>query len=394
MNRSVEQSSLPEKFYFGLSATDESRAAQLHRESIVIDLLSQHAGGNIFAHYPVELQKAFAARMREAGGGLDGLIEAQYWPYEMSKLGLSDLLRDWLLAAGLTCGTYGIAVHNGHDPQLNRWEVVASRYSDLPWLRYVTTAEEIRRAKADGIVAFYAHCQPVHPTVRSLKDFDVAYRKGLRSFMLTYNQMNNLGVGCTERVDAGLSMFGVDVVKHCNDIGMIVDVSHCGHLTTMDACHYSKYPVNANHTAARGLHEHARGKSDEALKAIAGTGGVIGVVAVPAFLTDAAEPTINDMLDHIGYLADLVGWQHVAIGTDWPLQAPLDVLEATLGVETRAIGFRIQDRLDLAQRLIGFDDCRDLPNITRGLVKRGCSDEQVRGILGENALRVFSEVCG
>jgi membrane dipeptidase len=79
----------------------------------------------------------------------------------------------------------------------------------------------------------------------------MAFSQGLRSLMLTYNLMDNVGVGCTERVDAGLSMFGVDLVKHCNELGMIVDVSHCGHLTTMDACRHSKKPVNANHTAAR-----------------------------------------------------------------------------------------------------------------------------------------------
>jgi membrane dipeptidase len=100
------------------------------------------------------------------------------------------------------------------------------------------------------------------------------------------------------------------------------------------------------------------------------------------------------MLDHIEYLSDLVGWRHVAIGTDWPLQAPDELLMRIFMPGLGAIGFRTQDQWDLTQRLVGFDDCRDLPNITRGLVKRGFSDEQIRGILGENALRVFAEVCG
>jgi membrane dipeptidase len=171
-------------------------------------------------------------------------------------------------------------------------------------------------------------------------------------------------------------------------------VSHCGHLTTLDACRHSTKPVNANHTAAQGVYVHARGKRDEALRAIAATGGVIGVVAVPAFLTDKARPTIDDMLDHIDYIANLVGWQHVAIGTDWPLQAPEELLRSILSPDNKATGFREQDRLDVTRRLIGFDSCRDLPNITRGLVKRGYGDESIRGILGENALRVFAEVCG
>lgn len=381
------------QFEFGLNAAQEARASQLHRESIIIDLVSQHAGGNIFAHYPRELQAEFHAMMATAGNGFAGYEEAVYWPYEMSKLGKSDLIREWYEASGLTCGTYGIDVHDGRDPSRDKSDADYMRYADLPWLRYVTTAAEIRQAKRDGVVAFYAQCQPVTPAPRDLKAFDTAYAKGLRSFMLTYNQMDNIGVGCTERVDAGLSMFGIDVVKHCNEIGMIVDVSHCGHLTTMDACRHSKRPVNANHTAARSVYTHARGKSNEALRAIADTGGVIGVVAAPPFLTGEASPTIEHMLDHIDYISNLVGWQHVALGTDWPLQAPDEVLIA-LGVALKSAGFRDEDRLDLTQRLAGFDDCRDLPNITRGLVKRGYSDEQIRGILGENALRVFTEVCG
>jgi membrane dipeptidase len=211
--------------------------------------------------------------------------------------------------------------------------------------------------------------------------------------MLTYNRMDNIGVGCTERFDAGLSNFGIDVVRHCNDIGMIVDTSHCGHMTTMDACKFTKRPVNANHACAKALSGVARAKSDDALKAIAGTGGVIGVVAVPFFLGNTRGSTIDVMLDHIEYIAQLVGWRYVSIGTDWPLQAPAEALQQTLRNEFIEHGFA-PDEIDVTDRLIGFDDYRDLPNIARGLVKRGFSDEQVKGILGENALRVFGDVCG
>src|SRR5437764_11659454 len=137
-------------------------------------------------------------------------------------------------------------------------------------------------------------------------------------------------------------MFGVDVVKHMNELGMMVDSSHCSHLTTLDACRVSKKPVNANHTGARSVFPHARCKSDEALRAIAGTGGVIGVLALPAFLTDAPTPTIEHMLDHIDYIAKLVGWRHVAIGTDWPMQAPDDVIVATPGAAVKIAGFRVE----------------------------------------------------
>ena len=387
----------PGAFDFKLSAAQEERAGRVHRESIVFDTLCQFAGGNIFDHFPKDILEEFYERLKGEGSGLVGHVFAEYWPFEMSKQGRSDLLPKWLHEAGLTCGTYLIGVHDGHDPLWNQFDKWTGRYRDLPWLRYVTTAKEIRQAKKDGKIAFYAHNQPVSPPPRNLKFFDVAYEKGLRSFQLTYNRMDNIGVGCTERVDAGLSMFGVEVVRHLNEIGMMVDVSHCGYQTTMDACRVSKKPVNANHTSARSVFYHPRGKSNDALRAIADTGGFIGVYTVPTFIAER-NPTIEHVLDHVDYIANLVGWQHVGLGTDWPLTSPDKVVLSTFGVDPQ-LGFRKAEGerpadIVLTEKTAGFEDLRDLPNITRGLVKRGYSDEQIRGILGENALRVFEQICG
>lgn len=306
-----------------------------------------------------------------------------------------DLVKDWMESSGLTCGVFSAPV--GDDLVFRTWDQIAARNTSVSWRRRATTAEEIRQAKRDGVITAYGFWQPVAPIPRDLAALDDAYERGLRTCMLTYNRMDNVGVGCTERVDAGLSNLGLAVVQRLNDLGVIVDVSHCGPATTLDACRISNGPVTANHTTARAVFHHARGKTDEALKAIADTGGVIGVLCVPAFVTDAATPTIEHMLDHIDYIANLVGWEHVGIGTDWPNTAPEDVLRSILDPAAEAnkdLGFREEDRLDVSVNLVGFDDVRDFPNITRGLVKRGYSDEQIRGILGENALRVFADVCG
>jgi membrane dipeptidase len=386
------------RFDFGLTAEQEARAAELHRTSIIFDMVSMYAGGKIFAHYPPELLAAFRAHIGTLSRRSEILVETIFWPFEMALQGQSDLIQRWLQESGLTCGAYDIdlPVYSGGDPLAYDWDARLARYAQLPWLRHVTRAEEIRQAKRDGALALYAFYQPVVPVLRDLAAFDRAYAKGLRSFMLTYNRMDHIGVGCTERLDAGLSMFGVDVVKRCNDLGMMIDVSHCGHVTTLDACRHSRKPVNANHTFARSLYDHPRGKRNEALRAIAATGGVIGVLAVPYFLASDPGASIERMLEHIEYIAELVGWRHVAIGTDWPLQAPDDVLTATLGATEYAqqVGWSGTHRRDVTQRLVGYEDCRDLTNITRGLVKRGYDDEMIRGILGENALRVFEQVCG
>ncbi|HTY85290.1 MAG TPA: membrane dipeptidase [Silvibacterium sp.] len=118
------------------------------------------------------------------------------------------------------------------------------------------------------------------------------------------------------------------------------------------------------------------------------------MVTVPFFVSKRRRPGMDAVLDHIEYVADLVGWKHVSLGTDWPNQVPDETQRVVLGPILTELGFRDEDRIDVTDRVRGFDDYRELPNITRGLVSRGWSDEQIIGVLGQNALRVFEQVCG
>jgi membrane dipeptidase len=178
--------------------------------------------------------------------------------------------------------------------------------------------------------------------------------------------------------NGGVSEFGAKVIGRLNDLGIVVDTAHCNEQTVLDACKISERTVIASHTAAFARFAHDRGISDRAAEAIAATGGIIGVVAVPFFLGRGTS-TIETMLDHIDHFVSLVGWQHVAIATDWPLAPPKWVLEKRTPMLV-ANGFRKEHGITPAQNLVGFDDYRDFPNITRGLV--------------ENFIRVFGEVCG
>lgn len=393
----MSNESLPAPYDFGLTGEQEARARALHRESIVFDWLQQEIGGpRIFEHYPAELRGELDALIARLPEGFKSYSAVKFWPYEVAIAGRSPLIRDWYALSGLTCGTYSVPVHDGGSR--GQWaedeQHLREACEALPWLRHVTRADEIRQAKADKVVARYGHWQPVHPIPRDLREIDDAYRRGLRSLMLTYNRMDNVGVGCTERVDAGLSRFGLEVIRHCESLGILVDVSHCGRATTLDACRNARRPVNANHTCARALCEVARAKSDEEIRAIADSGGIIGILTVPFFVSSHRRPTIDTVLDHLDHVASLVGWRHVCLGTDWPYQLPRGIMAKLLGPSLAEAGFRAEDRIDTDDAVVGFEDYRDLPNFTRGMVKRGYADEQIRGILGENALRVFEQVCG
>lgn len=383
----------PGRWPFGLTSVEELRAEKLHRESIIVDFMSQHPGGaNIFKEYSPSL---IQERLQLAPG-MPGVGQAISLPYQLSMEGVSHLIRDWWNLSGLTLGTLSIPMGSSEamSGPLRGYVELTQRVKKIPWLQLVTSASEIRQAKNEGRHALYGYWQPVYGLTNNLDDIDGAYEEGLRMLMLTYNRMDYVGTGCTERYDAGLSMYGIEVVKHCNRLGIIVDTSHCGKQTTLDACQFSSAPVFANHTSAQGLYNHARGKSDQELKAIADTGGVIGVVTVPYIISPNMKPTIDEVLDHIDYIANQVGWQHVGIGSDWPMQLPPELIETTLGSAIQEIGFRNEDNVSVTSVVRGFEDGRDMPNFTRGLVKRGYSDQQIKGILGENFMRVFEAVCG
>jgi membrane dipeptidase len=213
--------------------------------------------------------------------------------------------------------------------------------------------------------------------------------------MLTYNMQDHVGAGGTEIHDAGLSGFGLRVVERCNDLGIVVDTAHCGPQTTLDACKASRAPVVATHTSAKAVFAHDRGKSDDVLRAIAGTGGVIGIVTVPFFIGPRRAADLNTWADHVEHVAGLVGVEHVAIGTDWPMPGPMWSLELVAEFAANN-GFRGEEHAidDTGYTLKGFDDYRDMVNLTRVLVCRGWSDADITAVLGGNALRVFRDVLG
>lgn len=375
------------QFDFGLDAEQEERAARLHSESIIVDMM--FAGPCGYRCYTKEMEDQIRAEWEKQKASSEAVFLSMLMPGRMATRGqLPDYKNCWD-ASGITAGTRNLEI--GSYEAFARFATsYTAEFDHLNWLIKALCPSDIRRAKAEGKHAGFFYCQPLTPISSDLRLLDMGYAMGLRMLQLTYNNLDLVGAGCTERVDAGLSNLGTRVVRRANELGIIVDTSHCGRQTTLDACKTSTTTVLACHTSAAGIFSHVRAKSDEEIRAIAKTDGVIGVYAIAGFLSSKKGATIEVMLDHIEYIANLVGWQHVGLGTDWPMQSPQWLLELSLRPVLVQLGFRDEDiQLDA---LVGFDDYRDFPNITRGLVGRGFSDEQIRGILGENFLRAFETV--
>lgn len=380
----------PGVFEFRLSPAQEERAARLHRESVIVDMLFLGPCG------PADFTQEMSERLR-ADYDRHHDAERTFWmamslPARMAVLGTFPVFRAGWDASGVTAGSRECGI-GSFEQVLREVGRATVQFDGLGWLVKALRADDIKRAKAQGKHAGFLHMQDTRAIERDLDRLDLLYDLGMRIVQLTYNSMNFVGSGCTERSDAGLSNFGVKVVERMNELGMAVDISHAGRQSTLDACRISRDPVLSTHTCAKALSGHDRAKTDEELRAIAATGGVVGVVAVPAFLGTKPEATITDCLDHMDYIVKLIGAEHVGIGTDWPNCAP-EWLLGELGEWTTQIGFREEHGVDWRATLAGFRDYREFISITRGLVARGYADDAIRAILGENFLRVFETVCG
>jgi len=213
------------------------------------------------------------------------------------------------------------------------------------------------------------------------------FQLGQRCSQLTYNTQNLLGSGSTERVDGGITDWGVQVIQEMNDVGMLVDVSHCGDRTTLDAIELSPKPIAITHSNCRALNNHPRLKTDEAIRKLAAKGGVMGITGVRMFVRDTEPTTVEHVVDHIDHVVKLVGIEHVGIGTDADLDGyddmPADQRKELIGMYKSSYAFR--DRIDTD----GFDHPRKTYDLTAALLRRGYGEQNIQAVLGGNFRRLL-----
>ena len=283
----------------------------------------------------------------------------------------------------------GLGGFNARDDAIEylaSWSYYVGSQSDLFTL--VDTAADLDRAKAAGKIAVILGIQNADH-FNSPADVEFFYRLGLRCAQLTYNSQNFIGSGSTDQVDGGLSSFGERIVTAMNEAGMLVDVSHCAERTTLDAIEASANPIAITHSNCRAINPHVRNKSDEAIRALAARGGVMGITEVRMFLSETDPVTVANIADHIDHVARLVGVEHVGIGSDSDLNGyddmPADQYQALRSAYTSAYAFR--DKIDTD----GFDHPLKIYDLTEELIGRGYSDSDIQLILGGNFKRLLDD---
>lgn len=221
------------------------------------------------------------------------------------------------------------------------------------------------------------------------------YGYGQRVAQLTYNGENKLGCGAFVEVDTGLTAYGKQVIQEMNKIGMAVDVSHCGDRTTLEAIEASSSPVLITHGACRAIAKGvARAKTDEAIKAMAKTGGVIGIPILRFMISEKEPVSIEDYLNHIDHVVQLVGIEHVGIGSDQGLYTEdnwsKEMRKSRL--ESAPPKYQVHTNDEYLLSIEGLNHPYRTYDIAEGLIKRGYNDEHVKMVLGNNFQRALLEI--
>jgi membrane dipeptidase len=257
--------------------------------------------------------------------------------------------------------------------------------SDNNSFQLVASADDLVAAQqADRLVVGF-DLEDANPLGGEIGMVQAYYDLGVRSMLLTYNGENMAGFGCHAPRDDGLTSFGRDVVDEMNRVGMMVDVSHCGYRTSMEAIERSSAPVIFSHSAMRGVWEHDRNIRDDQVRACAATGGVIGVNGVGIFLGDN-DASASAMARHIDYAAQLVGPEHVGIGTDYVFDN--DDLAQELARNSQVLfpdGYQQWDAYK-------FVEPEQLPALEAELQGLGYSAGDIAAVMGGNFRRVAKAV--
>jgi len=303
----------------------------------------------------------------------------------------------WWREGGVTVAAPTVASdHNVAETmqRVSRWLGYLRDHADT--LRPVTRVDDVYDAHTSGRLGIAFHFQNTLPLERDAGMVEVYARLGLVFMQLAYNTKNHVGNGCEELSDDGLSRFGRTVVRAMNEHGVIVDGSHTGRRTLLDAIDISTRPVIVSHANARTVCDNARNLDDEVIQAIAAQGGIVGMVGFPTFVRRGRRaPTLYQLIDHVDHVCQLTGSADTStIGIDY--------YDGMHGVATRsAADARYRDALARGiwndanyeppphRYPTGIEDPRGFPNLTARLLERGYSEGDVRKILGKNWLRVM-----
>jgi membrane dipeptidase len=300
-----------------------------------------------------------------------------------------------LIEGGVDAAFLSVVSDATWDATLSRTEVALEKIEKSPHLALATTAADIRAAKAKGRVAMVLVTQAAEMVEKDLKRVGLLHRLGYRVLGLAYSFANLLGDGCAETRNGGLTFLGREFVAAVNELPMMLDLSHAGHRTSLEAAELARAPC-VTHANAYAVTANDRNKKDEVLDILKAKGGVIGLCGLPRSVKHP-DPTLDDMLVHLEYLVQRIGAEHVGLGLDYVegykaagVVLPQSRRNRTLRPD---IFGSVDDFLNQPYPR-DLETIRKLPNLTQRLVDRGWAERDLRLVLGESWVAAFERHVG
>jgi membrane dipeptidase len=277
------------------------------------------------------------------------------------------------------------------------WRGHEERLAKMPdRLLRVTSVKDLDAAaerKAIGLVYYLQNVTLIGDDLEKLADLK---QKGVRIIQLTYNMRNLVGDGCLERQNSALSTFGLELVARMNDMGLLVDLSHCGDATTNEGITASKKPVAITHSACKSQFAHPRNKTDETIRALSQRGGVLGIFQINPYIGAKERNTLDDFLAHIDHAVKVGGVEHVGIGSDREHRRIPDTPEEKQKLIDELSRLRPVNAASFRWPFFisELNHPRRMETIADGLARRGYKGDAVDKILGGNFYRLFKDTIG
>ena len=278
---------------------------------------------------------------------------------------------------------------------IEKWNRWFEQFPDLIFQGF--TGNDVRRAKKEGKTAIFFGFQNPSPIEDDIGLVEICHRLGARFMQLTYNNQSLLATGCYEAEDTGITRMGKQVIKEMNRVGLVVDMSHSADRSTLEAIDISERPIAITHANPSFWHPALRNKSDEILKTLGASGGMLGFSIYPHHLKDGPSCTLASFCEMVAKTAELMGAENIGIGTDLCQDQPDSIVEwMRVGRWSKEIdyGEGSASNAGFPPMPDWFQDNRHFGNISKGLADQGFSSDEVAGIMGENWLRFYDNNFG
>jgi len=298
--------------------------------------------------------------------------------------------------AGLNAVHVTVVYHEDYDEfltKISEWDELFKKNSDLIFLG--KDFKDIEKAKSENKTAIFFGFQNCSPIEDDLKLVEKVHELGCRFMQLTYNNQSLLATGCYENVDSGVTNFGKEVIKEMNRVGIVIDMSHSAEKSTLDAIELSEKPIAITHANPFFWHTAKRNKSDNLLKNLSQSGGMLGLSLYAHHLKDSSNCKLENFCEMVAKTADLIGVKNIGIGSDLCLNQPDSVVEwMRNGTWTKAknYGEGSKDKPGFPKQPDWFIDARGFSSLEKGLKNIGFSIDEVNGILGNNWFNFYKGI--